>query len=327
MKCHLLSRLRKEQLDEDFPQFSLEEQRNIDWERDRIYSHATLRLNYTTYDVQRAQDNIHMNTKRCDVVVPSLDSSAHPFWYARVLRIFHANVIYKQKTERMEFLFVRWFGLEVDSSSGWDAKRLDRVGFVDTAEDSAEDFQFGFLDPQSIIRACHLIPVWCEGLLDGEWKLHYVNRYASSSILVLLLLTRGSHRFVDRDMLMRYIGGGIGHVNRPYTPTNPPLQASEPPSSVPADDAPSHDSPQPVAVQECCSEPEDVAVEEIEALLEDEDVEPLSVRLADATVVAEEPEDEGSEDGTGWDDDDEDDEEDGYEEEGDHGGDIYYDVE
>ena len=61
-----------------------------------IYQHKTMGLNYTTYDVRRDQDIIHPSTSQCNVM--SLDSDAsdddHPFQSARVLGIFHTNVIY-----------------------------------------------------------------------------------------------------------------------------------------------------------------------------------------------------------------------------------------
>jgi hypothetical protein len=86
----------------------------------------------------------------------------------------------------MEFLFVRWFGLDADWNAGPSHLRLDRVGYVQ--EDDAE--AFGFLDPAHVLRACHLIPAFSVGrtaeLLGpsfarddnrhGDWENYYVNR-------------------------------------------------------------------------------------------------------------------------------------------------------
>ncbi|TFK59296.1 hypothetical protein BDN72DRAFT_749565, partial [Pluteus cervinus] len=83
--------------------------------------------------------------------------------------------------------------------------RLPQVGFVPETDDSA----FGFLDPSLVIRGAHLIPMFSRGRTDillqtthttvarvkgetDDWMNYYVNI------------------FVDRDMYMRYLGGGIG---------------------------------------------------------------------------------------------------------------------
>jgi hypothetical protein len=110
---------------------------------------------------------------------------------------------------RMEFLHVRWFGRDPDWLSGPGALRLDRIGYVPDSDDEA----FGFLDPTHVLRACHLIPAFALGkttaLLgpskhrdsnEGDWVNYYVMRY------------------VDRDMMMRYLGTGIGHMHPPGFP-------------------------------------------------------------------------------------------------------------
>ncbi|KAI5833921.1 hypothetical protein K523DRAFT_295015 [Schizophyllum commune Tattone D] len=131
-----------------------------------------------------------------------------PFWYARVLGIFHANVFPDQhalEPTRMEFLWVRWYGAEPDWVGGPATLRLDRVGYVPEDDPSGA---FGFLDPALVVRACHLIPAFAHGQtaslltpsiardhLTGDWESYYVSR------------------FVDRDMMMRYLGLGVGHLN------------------------------------------------------------------------------------------------------------------
>jgi hypothetical protein len=57
---------------------------------------------------------------------------------------------------------VRWFGRDLTHKSGWKAKRLHWVGFINS-EDSAA---FGFLDPVHIIWAVHLIPSFVFGRTD-----------------------------------------------------------------------------------------------------------------------------------------------------------------
>ena len=64
---------------------------------DTIFSHQTMRVNYTTYDMRRSQDSINPRN-HADVMVLAPDEdlepgdSPHPYWYARVCDIFHADV-------------------------------------------------------------------------------------------------------------------------------------------------------------------------------------------------------------------------------------------
>ena len=90
--------------------------------------------------------------------------SAHPFLYARVLGIFHANVIYTGQGAQdylprcVEFLWVRWFEA-ADMPAGWEHAALDCLRFVPMTQDDV----YGFVDPTDVIRACHLIPAFSKG--------------------------------------------------------------------------------------------------------------------------------------------------------------------
>ena len=86
----------------------------------------------------------------------------------------------------MEFLFVRWFGRDLDYSAGWKAKRMFRLGFV-----GEENNPFGFLNPMHVVRGVHLIPAFAHGrthhvlgpskvarpfsLTDDDWQYFYIN--------------------------------------------------------------------------------------------------------------------------------------------------------
>lgn len=99
------------------------------------------------------------------VCSPETGDGAQPFWYARVIGVFHAMVssthpgIKDQSTQHMEFLWVRWFGVEPGYQSGFRHARLPKLGFVE----SSDDFAFSFLDPAHVIRGCHLIPAFAAG--------------------------------------------------------------------------------------------------------------------------------------------------------------------
>lgn len=92
------------------------------------------------------------------------DDEASEFWYARVLCVLHVNLVSYEKPhgERIEVLWVRWFGRDPSYKAGWGPRRLERIGFVPHIA-GADDDAFGFLDPNDVVRACHLIPSFAEG--------------------------------------------------------------------------------------------------------------------------------------------------------------------
>ena len=127
------------------------------------------------------------------VYSPKTGPDAHPYWYARVLGIFHAQVLHlgskstNHSPRHMEFLWVRWFGQVPGHRFSMKAAWLPKVGFVPKEDDMA----FGFLDPSLVVRGCHLVPSFSEGqmnrLLSAEvtaaqlpgnvldWLAYYVN--------------------------------------------------------------------------------------------------------------------------------------------------------
>jgi hypothetical protein len=99
----------------------------------------------------------------------------HPYWYARIVGIFHVMVsqVGSGTTyEQMDFLWVRWYGLDMSSRSGFKAWRLYQVGFLDSNDDMGA---FGFINPMDVIRAVHLIPAF---------------HFGKTSLLLSLLLAR-----------------------------------------------------------------------------------------------------------------------------------------
>lgn len=167
------------------------------FDKNRIYRHQIARFNHTTYDVRRGQDIIHPNTSHCNIMlladnVDTGEESNRHFLYAKVLGIYHTNVIYTGKESedyrprRMEFLWVRWYN-EIHSSKG---PRFDTLSFPPMAYENS----FGFVDPATVLRGCHIIPAFSSGRLhvDGcglsrcamdaeDWSKFYVNRWAHSS--------------------------------------------------------------------------------------------------------------------------------------------------
>ena len=65
---------------------------SITFVKNWIYQHKVLRINDTTYDMRREQDSLNPCT-HANVMVLSQedDPSAHPYWYARIIGIYHTN--------------------------------------------------------------------------------------------------------------------------------------------------------------------------------------------------------------------------------------------
>ncbi|TFK61080.1 hypothetical protein BDN72DRAFT_805276 [Pluteus cervinus] len=214
LKTHIFNRVMQFDYDGDnIRELTIDQLNSVRIINNKLHRSNILRINYTTYDVRRNYDIISP-LRHPFVMVKSRDAKegAHPFWYAQVLGIFSATVAITRPTlepepQKLDMLWVRWFGDEPGYRSGRKYSKLPKIGFVPQTEDDA----FGFLDPSLVIRGCHLIPSFADGRTDqllgaglsaarakddvDDWAKYYVNI------------------FVDRDMFMRYLGGGIGHVH------------------------------------------------------------------------------------------------------------------
>jgi hypothetical protein len=211
LKDHLLARLLGRPFDGDDSEegFSDSDRNTIRIIDNRIYSAKVLRVNYTTYDVRRDQDSMNPRTNANVMVIsPETGPGAHPYWYARVLGVFHARVLHtgpsatNRSVQNMEFLWVRWFGIDPDHRYGHKVARLPKIGFVPESDPLA----FGFLDPSLVLRGCHLIPAFSDGRTSdlltapltiarppdelNDWAAFYVNMYVllSSCTAILLLI-------------------------------------------------------------------------------------------------------------------------------------------
>lgn len=99
----------------------------------------------------------------------------HPFAYARILGIFHADVILNisgasNVPVALDFLWIRRSRLIRIGHSGFRRKRLHRVEFLPDSDPNA----YGFLNPDEVIRAFHLIPAFAHGQTNAahdvfEW--------------------------------------------------------------------------------------------------------------------------------------------------------------
>ena len=148
-------------------EFTDDDRNSIRFIGGRMYRAQTCQIYYTTYDLQRQCDTVNP-LSHPDIMLrsPVAEEGAEPYWYARVIGVYHAN-IWAENTaipggrnpRRMDFLWVRWFGDEPGYRSGFRRARLPKIGFVE----STDEFAFSFVDPANVIRGCHLIPAFNAG--------------------------------------------------------------------------------------------------------------------------------------------------------------------
>ncbi|KAH9911513.1 uncharacterized protein B0H18DRAFT_842680, partial [Fomitopsis serialis] len=209
-------RLTNREYDGDEDSFGPDEHDTVSFVHDRIFLHKALRINYTTYDMRRAQDTINPRI-RSDIMLlaPHEDdeddnANGHPYWYARVIGIFHLNVKHRgflsksKSAQRMDVLWIRWFGRDTTAPGGFETCRLHRIGFINHDAPNA----FGFLDPKQVLRACHILPCFAYNF-TAEYLPPSIARQPEERDMDYVYYYVGM--FADRDMLMRYIGGAIGH--------------------------------------------------------------------------------------------------------------------
>ncbi|KAF7346657.1 hypothetical protein MSAN_01803300 [Mycena sanguinolenta] len=209
LKNHLLGRLAHPDYSDDTEEFTDKEQHSLVIANNRMYQRKVLRVNYTTYDVRRGQDSMNPHTRADIMTLPPQGDTSHLFSYARILSVFHVEVIrnvhgatHVPVPTSLDVLSVRNCRQDTSFHAGFKAKRLHHLEFVPADQPNV----FSFLNPDKVIHGAHLIPAFHHGhthdllgegpslVLDDEmdeWQYHYVNM------------------FVDRDMYMQYVGGGI----------------------------------------------------------------------------------------------------------------------
>jgi len=76
--------------------FTNEDCTSICFNHGHIYKHKTVRINFMTYDMWQEQDSINPRTEHQDIIVLAHEDASceeyHPYWYACVVEIFHADV-------------------------------------------------------------------------------------------------------------------------------------------------------------------------------------------------------------------------------------------
>ncbi|KAF8800327.1 hypothetical protein BYT27DRAFT_7314007 [Phlegmacium glaucopus] len=93
LKDFALCKILNQEYDFDEVSFSEAERALITFVKNKIYQHKVMRVNYTTYDMRREQDSLNPRT-HANVMVLSQENEpdAHPYWYARIIGIYHTLV-------------------------------------------------------------------------------------------------------------------------------------------------------------------------------------------------------------------------------------------
>ncbi|EFI26951.1 ubiquitin and ribosomal protein S27a [Coprinopsis cinerea okayama7 len=134
----------------------------------RLHVHKIIRFRYTTYDVRQDEDIVQF--------------------------VGGGNMDFKP--ERLDFLFVRWYswnGADLDHNGG-----LDELSFPPLTDPDA----FGFVNPEDVIRACHILPRISIGHVSNAEDISMIAKDSQDYPSYV----------VNRDMYMRFRWGyGIGH--------------------------------------------------------------------------------------------------------------------
>jgi hypothetical protein len=163
LRDHILYRLQELEIGYCDHIFTDEERNSIIIPNNTIYSVQTMQVHYTTYDLRREYDTINPKSHGDVMVLSGETRPSHPYWYARVLGIYHMVVWINnggQPVKRhLEVLWVRWLAGLRGYRSGTKHARLPKAAFVEESDRDA----FGFLDPGQVIRGAHLIPAFASG--------------------------------------------------------------------------------------------------------------------------------------------------------------------
>ncbi|KAL0575119.1 hypothetical protein V5O48_006845 [Marasmius crinis-equi] len=237
LRTHLICRMRNIEETTELDRRALN---SLRFDKNRIYAHKTFRIHYNTYDLRRKAQTISPRFHP-DVMLladeVTAEMTGHPYCYARVIGIFHANVWLWDKNQafeemsiqKKEFLWVRWYEMDMEHTHGWRAKRLPKIYFLPSTDPNA----FGFIDPARVVRGVFLEPAFEDGStsgLDPDYaaSIHVlpedsVARVYEASYDGKLWVESGDwcyyyvNFFGDRDLFMRYRGGGVGHSTRSLT--------------------------------------------------------------------------------------------------------------
>ena len=192
LKKHLWRRLQGADAEYQTTEPTVDDAAKVRIMHDLMFTHKTLRINYDTYDMRRDQDCINPDSHP-DIMLLAAEGAAHPFYYARTVAILHVYALLSDgpvispQWQEFHVCYVRWFEIDTPAIK---PRRLLPLRWASPGEEP-----FGFVNPDDILRGCHLIPGFAHGRSDDalqgysgirfeddeddyDWNRHYVNRYA-----------------------------------------------------------------------------------------------------------------------------------------------------
>jgi hypothetical protein len=106
-----------------------------------------------------------------DIMVKSPETGldVQPYWYVRVIGIFHAYMssthpdVGRKTLHLIDFLWVCWFGMEPSYLHGFRQACLPKIGFVE----SSDKYAFTFLNPAQVVQGVHVIPAFSAGCMSA----------------------------------------------------------------------------------------------------------------------------------------------------------------
>jgi hypothetical protein len=203
-------------------------------------------------------------------------------------------------------------------------KRLPCVGFLSLADEEA----FGFLDPNDVVRAAHLVPVYHWGhdeedvppldslayrsdeeLRGWNWFCLYVNmcvHYLQINVCALTTIT--VYSFVDRDMFSRFlpVSSGSSDDAAASTASSTSSDNSDSEDEAAEEDIPAEPPSDSVEISDEDPEESDKSVEESDNGDQSEEEEELSDSSEDDDNEQTEASEEGTSEDTGGNDSSED---------------------
>ena len=108
LKDHLLGRLLGEEYDGGERTYDQSQRSTVTFVNDVMWSHLTMQVNFTTYDLRRETHTLNVKKNR-DVMIKSCEDD-HPYWYCRIVGIYHVMVrhvgtaLKNTQPQRMDFL-------------------------------------------------------------------------------------------------------------------------------------------------------------------------------------------------------------------------------
>ncbi len=146
---------------------TVQERRTLRVDKDVLWLHKVMRVNWMSYDMRREQSSVNPRTHP-EIMMLAPSGSSHPYLYARVVAVFHVNTfvadaqaMIQAEPRLLQVLWVRWYDLDTSRPGGFEYCRPHRLKFA-----ALDDEPFGFISPEQVLRDVHIVPAPYYGRAD-----------------------------------------------------------------------------------------------------------------------------------------------------------------